>query len=93
MHCKDHQKDWDRHLPGVLFSIRTTKATATGETPFFLVYGRQPTMPQDADLFKSSKVCSTIKEYRDQLLESVKIARKAANDKMEETESKLQKKI
>ena len=34
-------KNWIEHLPSVLWSLRTTPSRATGETPFFLVYGAE----------------------------------------------------
>ena len=42
-----NQKDWDLCLPGVLFGYRTSKHTATKETPFHLLYGRRARLPND----------------------------------------------
>ena len=41
-------------------------------------------MPQGAALIKLSKVQTTVEEYRDQLLESVKISIETAKNKIEE---------
>ncbi len=38
----DDQKDWDILVPYVLFAYRSTTHEITGESPFFLIYGREP---------------------------------------------------
>ncbi|XP_073120941.1 uncharacterized protein [Henckelia pumila] len=38
-------KSWVEEVPGVLWSYRTTPRTATGETPFNLVYGSEAVIP------------------------------------------------
>ena len=37
--------NWDKYLNQVLTSYRTTPNLATAETPFFLLYGRDPNLP------------------------------------------------
>ena len=41
------QKQWRLLLLGVVFAINTTISTATKCTPYFVVFGRKPTLPQD----------------------------------------------
>jgi transposase InsO family protein len=41
------QDDWDRQVPALLFAYRTAIHATTGETPFFLNYGRDPRLPGD----------------------------------------------
>ena len=43
-------KDWDRHLPFVLFAYRACQQQNTQESPFFLIYGRDPRLPTDTML-------------------------------------------
>ena len=43
--CKKGPVNWDKYLNQVLTSYRITPNLATTETPFFLVYGRDPTFP------------------------------------------------
>ncbi len=40
MFCNSHQTDWDRCLSFVLFAYRTAAQATTGETPAYLLYGR-----------------------------------------------------
>ena len=37
-------KDWDLRLPYVLFAYRSSPQESTKESPFFLLYGRDPTL-------------------------------------------------
>ena len=39
------QTDWDRHLPSLQFAYNTAKHSSTGESPFYLNYGRHPIIP------------------------------------------------
>ena len=43
-------RDWDRHLPHVLFAYRAGPQESTKESPFFLLYGREPQLPTEAAL-------------------------------------------
>ena len=43
--CKKDPANWDKYLNQVLTSYRITPNLATTETPFFLVYGRDPNLP------------------------------------------------
>ena len=38
-------KDWDTHLPFVLFAYRASTQESTKESPFYLMYGRDPRLP------------------------------------------------
>ena len=40
-----HARDWDRHLAYLLFAYRSTLQTFTQESPFYLLYGRDPRQP------------------------------------------------
>ena len=44
----ENQRDWDTKLGAVLWAYRTTKHATTGETPYTLVYGREPRLPVSA---------------------------------------------
>ena len=40
-HCEAHPSDWFKWLPFILMSYRTRVHSATGLTPFFLMFGRE----------------------------------------------------
>ncbi|GJP29237.1 hypothetical protein CLOM_g20362 [Closterium sp. NIES-68] len=44
--CKDDISKWDLHLPVLEFAYNNATHSATGQTPFFLCYGRHPLTPQ-----------------------------------------------
>ena len=43
--CEKDPMNWDKYLNQALTSYRITPNVATAETPFFLVYGRDPNLP------------------------------------------------
>ncbi|XP_052147342.1 uncharacterized protein LOC127766301 [Oryza glaberrima] len=47
---KKHGDSWLEELPAVLWANRTTPSRATGETPFFLVYGAEAVLPSEISL-------------------------------------------
>ena len=42
-----HQRDWDHHLPMVLWAYRSAVQESTGCTPAALMFGRELRMPVD----------------------------------------------
>nr|ABA97835.1 retrotransposon protein, putative, Ty3-gypsy subclass [Oryza sativa Japonica Group] len=40
---------WVEQLPSVLWSLRTTPSRATGQSPFFLVYGAEAMLPSEVE--------------------------------------------
>ena len=48
-------KDWHEYLSFALWGYRTTTRTATGQTPFLLVYGWEAVLPIEIEI-KSSRV-------------------------------------
>ena len=40
-------KEWDKYLPYVLFAYRSRLQQSTRESPFYLLYGRDPRLPTD----------------------------------------------
>lgn len=43
----ENQRDWDDRLPAVAFAYRTSVQESTGFSPFYLMFGREPTIPAD----------------------------------------------
>ena len=48
--CEKDPESWDKYLNQVLTSYRITPNLATAESPFFLVYGRDPNLPLNQPL-------------------------------------------
>jgi hypothetical protein len=49
-----NHRDWDLYLPAATYAYNTAPHAATGETPFFLVYGRDPYTMFDRQFWESS---------------------------------------
>ena len=49
MYVNSDHKNWDSILPYITFAYNTSRQESTGQTPFFLLYGREATLPQDIE--------------------------------------------
>ena len=47
MYVSKNQKDWDEFIPLILFAHRTSVLDAIGDSPFYVLYGREPRLPID----------------------------------------------
>lgn len=63
-----HQTNWDEFLSVIAFAYRTTVNTATGYTPFYLLYGREASSPT-TDHYDNADI--TIAEYSQNLRDSL----------------------
>ena len=41
----DEQRDWDVYLSSLAFAYRSSVVDSIGETPYYLVHGRDPKLP------------------------------------------------
>ena len=61
--------DWDQRLPYVLFAHRSSMQQSTMESPFYLLYGRDPRLPkEDALCPGSERYPVDVDDYRSQLV-------------------------
>ncbi|KAH9087827.1 hypothetical protein LEN26_019791 [Aphanomyces euteiches] len=49
----DHHTDWDTYLPRLLFAYRTSYQETLGDSPYFCLFGRDPTLPLDLAFLNS----------------------------------------
>ena len=42
MYVASDHKEWDKYLPSAMYAYNTSISKTTGDTPFFLTYGRKP---------------------------------------------------
>jgi hypothetical protein len=64
---KEKKGKWADELPMVLWADRTTPKTATGQTPFSLVYGTEAVIPVEAVVPTLRYGCITEEEHKKQL--------------------------
>lgn len=64
MYASSHQKDWDEYLNSVLFTYRVSPSEVIGESPFCMLYGREPLLPMDTTLLPPRKMSPLIAELR-----------------------------
>jgi len=81
----DDKGNWEKYLPFILFSYRSTPHESTKQSPYFLLFGRQPNLQIDNQLltkmtsdmqFDSYRyfVGKTLKDTQEIVLENVKKA-------------------
>ncbi len=79
------QKDWDAFMPYVLFAYQTTVHEVTGESPFYLMYGRELYFPLDITLNpQSGDGIRSIHIFRHELVTRLVQARQLATERMQE---------
>ena len=68
-------RNWDRHLPFLLFAYRVSVQETTKESPFFFLYGRDPHIPSEAVLNQpSSPYVVDVSDYTVDLMSSLSTA-------------------
>ena len=56
--------EWDEQLPYVLFAYRASQQASTRESPFYLLYGRDPRLPRPEVLsHQQTRVTMDLHEY------------------------------
>ena len=74
-------RDWDARLPYVLFAYRSSMQESTKESPFFLLYGRDPRLPTEEALSPpQTRQVLDIDDYRSELTTGFSEAWKLAQE-------------
>ena len=64
-----HGRDWDDHLPYLLFAYRVAVQESIQESPFFLLYGRDPRIPTEMALTQPTTLYQVeFPDYRAELV-------------------------
>jgi transposase InsO family protein len=80
----DDQTDWDRHIPIIVNARNTTVHSATGFTPFEMVYGRSP----DANPLATTPPDESSSEYIARLTQARKHIEKSARLRLKREQEK-----
>ena len=80
------QNDWDDYLPFVLLAYRTTPQKTTGQTPFYMLYGRNVRFPFDTLVPRAPlndlELQESAAEYVDTLIEKLKVADETVRNRL-----------
>ena len=81
--CEVKQHDWDDHLPHLLFAYRSSVQESTRESPFFLLYGRDPRIPTETILSQpTSPYLVDTEDYRTELVKKLSFAWTTAREQI-----------
>lgn len=83
MYVSSDHRDWDFALPFVTFAYNTSRHDTAGFSPFFLLYGREPTLPFDTLLPAVSHTSEYARDVISRALEAREIARRRLSDSQE----------
>ena len=84
--------DWDDRLPYVLFAHRCSEQESIRESPFFMVYGRDPVLPTDEALSKPADCCyNDADDYRSEVLTNLQDAWSRAKKNVEQAQKRQKK--
>ena len=84
-----HATEWDKQLPLLLFAYRSVVQESTKESPFFLLYGRDPRLPTGTLLEQSrTTYLVDLDDYRTELVVNFKKARELALRSIKEAQEK-----
>ena len=84
-----NKDNWDLLIPYALWAYRTAPHATTGESPFFLIYGRDPVNPVDVKVRQWVQGHTKIEEYSKEVANRLIKAHKRVMEetKKNETES------
>ena len=86
-YVNDHQDDWDEYLQAVAFAYRTSLVDAIGNTPFYLVHGRDARLPTDVLLGNQEDLEEDVHRYGLTLTRRIKDAYDTARVCQEKSDS------
>ena len=75
MFVSTNQKYWDEHDPQVLFAYRVSQNATTGESPFYLLYGREPRLPMDVSLLPPTNLSPSVAKHRTRIVTTIEKAK------------------
>ena len=89
MYVDANQRNWDEHLNAIQFAYRTAPSDVLGESPFFMMYGRDAALPCDPALLPPREMSSSVAEHRARVVENIEIARRIALENTQRTQQKM----
>jgi hypothetical protein len=78
MFADEQGSDWDLYVPSLVFAYNTSFHTAIGESPYYLMYGRNPRLPTDVIFDTPQLIYENLSDYAKQLVHRLRSAHAAA---------------
>ena len=78
--------DWDVRLPYVLFSYRSSLQESTQESPFYLLYGRDPQLPVEEMLVPLERASIEIGGYTEEVTKRMSAAWETARQQVQKAQ-------
>ena len=95
MYVSGDHKDWDETLEYVGFAYNTARQESTGYSPFYLLYGREPVLPIDLELYTDANPLlpqeEANKDYASRMASNLKAARLLVSIRMEHVKQRDKK--
>ena len=91
MYLSKNQKDWDEFIPLILFAHRTSILDAIGDSPFYVLYGREPRLPIDVKYLPpaADDLSTSVLDYRKRVVEKVELAQNLAGENLQRAQQKM----
>ena len=91
MYVSKNQKDWDEFIPLILFAHRTSVLDAIGDSPFYVLYGREPRLPIDVKYLPpaADDLSTSVLDYRKRIVEKVELAQNLARENLQRAQQKI----
>ena len=76
MYVAKNQKDWDNFIPLILVAHRTSISEASGDSPFYRLYGREPCLPVNVKFLPPAvdDLSTSVLDHRKRIVEKVELA-------------------
>lgn len=73
-----NQQDWDVYIPAIQFAHRTSPSVTTGDSPFYLLYGREPRLPPDVSLLPATQLSALVNEHCARIVRQIETSQSIA---------------
>ena len=89
MYVSSRQVDWDIFLPAVVYAYNTSISETTGDTPFFLTYGREPILMLDATMLPPVNLSPSLNFHCQRMMFQIQLVRDMAKEHIQRAQAKM----
>ena len=91
MYVAKNKKDWGDLIPLILFAHRTSISEAIGNSQFYCLYGREPSLPVDVKFLPpaADDLSTSVLDHRKRIVEKVDLAQNLARKNIQRSQQKI----